>query len=536
MANTLHGPYTPTTWVSGTTAVSQTNMNNLEKQDGVALASFNPDQITSGFVLTGVTPTRHNGYAATVAAQVGANLQRYYRLDEASGIAARDSSGNAQPGVYVGSPTLGVASLLVGDPDTCVTFAAASSQYISVPNTSLPTGNAAVSISAWFKIAAVPASTSSILIYGNAGTLHQALSMYINTSGQLALDPGAGASAIVSAAVTLNTPHFAVGTWNGTTLTLYLDGASVATSTPGAQAIPAGPTVNIGATGTPTSFFSGQLDEVLIANAALSGPQVTALYTAGTTATTQLDIASGKAYLVESDATVTRCDVGATFFTTVTISTTYHLYLQPDGSWYWNTANSPAANSLAICSVTTDSSGNVNLVTDLRPTTIAAFPAAVGAVDLPPLTNIAGLGGQTSVGSFGAPVIVAQAPQTHVTSTAQQLILSYLPVANGFYRVSVSIDFNNATNTTLDAQLRWTSTISGVPTAYFTTNTWQVASGINPDTVLKAVAVTGSASFVGLATQPLTIYASAGGAINMYYTDSAGTPSDFVSVLIERLS
>lgn len=86
----------------------------------------------------------------------------------------------------------------------------------------------------------------------------------------------------------------------------------------------------------------------------------------------QLDIASGVAYVVLSDGTVGEIDVGSgQTQTTSGASVTWHLYLQPDGTWYWSTSNAPAANSLHICDVTTDGSGNIVTVTDQRVTSVA---------------------------------------------------------------------------------------------------------------------------------------------------------------------
>ena len=45
----------------------------------------------------------------------------YWRLGESSGNVAVDETGNYN-GTYVGTPTLGVDGLLVGDADTAVTF------------------------------------------------------------------------------------------------------------------------------------------------------------------------------------------------------------------------------------------------------------------------------------------------------------------------------------------------------------------------------------------------------------------------------
>lgn len=63
MANTVHGPYAPTTWTSGVTPLSATNENNQETQARIALAGFNPDLIGSGFVLSGVTCAKDGSIA-----------------------------------------------------------------------------------------------------------------------------------------------------------------------------------------------------------------------------------------------------------------------------------------------------------------------------------------------------------------------------------------------------------------------------------------------------------------------------------------
>lgn len=260
----------------------------------------------------------------------------------------------------------------------------------------------------------------------------------------------------------------------------------------------------------------------------------------------QLDVALGEAYLKQSDGTLARCDVAATTFTTVTISTTYHLYLQPDGSWYWNTANSPATNSLAICSATTDGSGNILVVTDLRPLTIAMLPNAVGSVSFPAgivftgglsvpgALSVAGaltsLGGQASAGSFGAPVIVAQAINTHVTATTLQTILNATAPATGVYSLSAMVSVQNAGTRTI--------TLSPV---YTDANTNALAGGyfFYPGGLASPILLngwTGASANQSIPTMPQTFYAKTGTAIQLVYQDSTGTPNDFVTGILTRLA
>ncbi len=84
----------------------------------------------------------------------------------------------------------------------------------------------------------------------------------------------------------------------------------------------------------------------------------------------QLDVATGIAYLAFSDGTVGKIAVGASTagqFVTSVINTTYYLFLKNDGTWQWSTT-STTANAIPICTATTDGSGNINVVTDVRHT------------------------------------------------------------------------------------------------------------------------------------------------------------------------
>lgn len=419
---TPSGPYAKTAWVDSTTAINQTRMNNLETQSQVALASLNPDLVGAGFILSGCAASRHNSYSATVLADAPT---RYYRLDESSVLTPLLDLGSAMRSLlYNGSPTLGVAGLLTGDSDTCVTFAAASSQYASgVTTEGLPTGSGNATLEAWIKVAGAPAITQVILEVGDVAVANHRLCLQLTAA--LTLQLTNGTVTITSAAITTGAPHHVVGTWDGTSLRLYVDGILAAGPTAATMSWSyTGNSMCIAtASGaTPGNWFSGQIDEVAVYTTALSLTRVTAHYTNGTTATTQVDIASGSAYLVVSDGTLARCTVTGTTETTATISSTYNLYLQPDGTFYWNTLNTPAANSLYIATVTTDGSGNAVKVTDKRTLGISQFSGADGGL---PLAGGA-LSALTSVGftipapwAFGTPLRITRAGTYLVTMCLQ---------------------------------------------------------------------------------------------------------------------
>ena len=327
-----------------------------------------------------------------------------------------------------------------------------------------------------------------------------------------------------------------------------------------------------------------------------NGDLLTAFVLSGVTCTkdgvnaNQLDIASGEAYLIQSDGTLARCDVGAdNTHITSGASVTWHLYLQPDGSWYWNTANTPAANSLFIAQVVTDASGNIAAVTDERtliPRLFTAgegvnltaneldflggakvtystalecllfFPLESGGVvqghlfrswDGSTARNTLGIGGgfagaftwfnnvgalaqintQPTVGSFGVPVIVAQAINTHVTTTGVHTILTYSIPATGLYRFSSTV--YNGTSASQKPSIL----------ATYTGGNSAAGSGSNMTGPLGQPFDGVTSSLLNGTDFPLLpqiIYLKAGTNFVFQYTSGAAAPNDNISVILERLS
>lgn len=62
MANTVYGPYSPTTWVDNVTLGNQTRMNNLETQASIGTHALNPDLFTP-FILSGINCTKDGSVA-----------------------------------------------------------------------------------------------------------------------------------------------------------------------------------------------------------------------------------------------------------------------------------------------------------------------------------------------------------------------------------------------------------------------------------------------------------------------------------------
>jgi len=75
--------------------------------------------------------------------------------------------------------------------------------------------------------------------------------------------------------------HFICATWDGSTLRLYLDGISDATplATTGTWASDGGVDLIIGASDTPSNYFDGKIEQVLVYNRCLTPNEVAWLYT-----------------------------------------------------------------------------------------------------------------------------------------------------------------------------------------------------------------------------------------------------------------
>ncbi|MEO7001906.1 MAG: LamG domain-containing protein [Ktedonobacterales bacterium] len=257
----------------------------FEAPSGPGMVAFNDTFATLNAYATqaGSAPTQNPpvGYADIVS---GDAPFAWYRLDEASGTAVYDATGQLGAATLVGSPTLGVAGAISGDSDTAITCNG-TSQYVTLPTSgpgsALPVGNAAWSLEAWVKLTANPGAAAVVVGFGTWGTNGACAYLGIDSGGH-AFASVYGTNTAPGSVLSLNAWHHLVGTWDGTTLRCYVDGAQVGTAAPTG--------VSIGATGariaanpasTTGSFFGGGVDEVAIYAAALSATRVSAHSTAG---------------------------------------------------------------------------------------------------------------------------------------------------------------------------------------------------------------------------------------------------------------
>ena len=226
-------------------------------------------------------------YSATVLADSPVG---YWRLGDASGTSAIDSSGNSITGTYTvatnGSFTLGTTGLLAGDSDTAVTLTRGTSGgnggYIDCTTNALLNVGDTFTLEAWIKLLAVDANVYTVFSKGangycvriNAGTV------------QLLKDQVAAIVSSTTAIADTNTHHI-VATKAGATVKMYLDGVDVTGTVTNATCATTTVSMKIG-----TDWTSGLIaqntgnfviDEAAVYATALSSTRVSAHYTAGTT-------------------------------------------------------------------------------------------------------------------------------------------------------------------------------------------------------------------------------------------------------------
>src|SRR5262249_33672393 len=141
---------------------------------------------------------------------------------------------------------------------------------ISVPTTGLPTGAAAWSLVAWVKIAAAPSGNNTIASFGTV-TANECAQIGIASTGKPYCGIN-GTQATASAAISTGAYHLIVGTYDGTTLRIWVDNGSAVTQAGSANIILAG--ANVAQLPDGSTRFNGQIDECAFYSVALNATQI----------------------------------------------------------------------------------------------------------------------------------------------------------------------------------------------------------------------------------------------------------------------
>jgi hypothetical protein len=212
-------------------------------------------------------------------------LVGWWKLDDGSGTSAADSSGTGNTGTLQNGPTWTTSGEIGG----ALTFASASTQYVSVTDAaSLRPAN--WTVSTWVNLTSLPSSGGQTKLvakddsnsYSDYGLSIDNGDHCAGLNWRLYFNHSDGTTYAICYAATINTGtwYLATGTWDGTTLTIYVNGVSVATSTPGS-------TPSTGAGGdlemgheyniSGSIYLNGTLDDVRVYNRALAAAEVSTL-------------------------------------------------------------------------------------------------------------------------------------------------------------------------------------------------------------------------------------------------------------------
>lgn len=208
----------------------------------------------------------------------------YYRLSDASGSAALDLTGHGFNGSYAGSGvTYGATGALAVSPDTAITLNG-SSGYVALPATLNTANLRGFSVECWIKPAVVT-GTPRIIANANPGSDLTGIQLALNGSGAFfGVGTGAsqGAATLASGSFTAGIWAQVVGTFDGSTIRVYLNGALAGTASLSGAIAPAANPLNIGRNPAYAGdYFNGSIDDVSFYNYPLSGSRILANYNAG---------------------------------------------------------------------------------------------------------------------------------------------------------------------------------------------------------------------------------------------------------------
>jgi hypothetical protein len=221
-----------------------------------------------------------NGAVASYSSAVLADSPAgYWRLGEKTGTTAGDSAGT-NPGTYRNGVALDVPSLLTSDPGNSAAGFNGVNNHVGIPDAVAVSPTAALSLEAWIKPDVVPAAGS----FASVATKEGSYSMQFNgprleftiIQSGVRLRCQAPAGAVVAGQT-----YHAVGTYDGSFIRLYLNGAQVATLAASGPATVSSAPLTIGAWSATEEFMKGTIDEVALYGGALPGARVQAHYAAG---------------------------------------------------------------------------------------------------------------------------------------------------------------------------------------------------------------------------------------------------------------
>lgn len=225
-----------------------------------------------------------SSYPAAVLAD---NPLGYWRLNETNGTVAHDFWGG-HDGTYNGAVVLGVPGFSpTHDGDTAAQFGGVGIYAGEISGFDFSGTEKPFSVEYWVNGPANQTDGSTMVGKGNgnSGVATTFWQFLFETSGgsfdfHIENSSGTGADAVAPGLGPDGTWHYIVGTYDGATMTLYVDGSPVASNggpTGGPSVTPVPMSIGAGRSGVTPVYdqpFTGSIDEVAVYNFALSSAQV----------------------------------------------------------------------------------------------------------------------------------------------------------------------------------------------------------------------------------------------------------------------
>lgn len=211
-----------------------------------------------------------------------------FQVTPGTGLRAADSKGS-NTGDYVNGPLLGAAGALAGDSNTAALFDGVNDYVQAVSTTGIPVGASLRSVEMWFKTTST--SRGVLFTYGSRTANGGEFGLWVSGSGTTMTAWGIGAGFdkdfTMPYAVNDGAWHQVVQTYNGTSLTLFIDGVALPSQAAVRNTVMDAYGFQIGAVVVPGDsnsggYFKGALDEVSLYTTVLSQATVSNHYQLGT--------------------------------------------------------------------------------------------------------------------------------------------------------------------------------------------------------------------------------------------------------------
>jgi hypothetical protein len=193
-----------------------------------------------------------------------------YAFDEGSGTTVADASGNGNTGTISGanwtsSGKFGKALSFNG-----------STSWVSVADSASLDLSGGMTVEAWLNPAAIGNWRTAVMKEKSGGL---AYALYASTglaasAPSANVNPGTEAAVAGSSGLPLNSWTHLAGTYDGTTIRLYLGGSLIASQAESGNIAPSTAPLRIGGNSVWGEYFQGQIDEVRIYNRALSTSEI----------------------------------------------------------------------------------------------------------------------------------------------------------------------------------------------------------------------------------------------------------------------